>query len=369
MFEDRPVRDGLAALVVLMLVALVAYYFAPRRRVVIVRIEAVQDSLAAAGPLVRVNADGPRKLRKAGFSNFHIARMMYLRSCGYAFRSASDLLALPYPDSALVASLSPRLDFSAPDSMADVAELAALFRHQGKYAPYSKWPDNGSPDVSVRRTYSPRIPLFAADSAAMAEAGMSPDAWDSLAAYQRNCVVRGSVPLDSLVALSAAELSAILRRNSSLRRAFVSLSDDDDDDTGGGEESPIVVDINVALREQLMAVRGIGEKTADAILDLRRRLGGFVSVKQIEDVWSLTPERFADIAPCLAASPGCVKPVNVNAANDTRLRRHPYFPPLLAARIAQVRLQKNGAKLCRADVEHCAEGIELSPFFWDYVTY
>lgn len=367
MFEDRPVRDGLAALVVLMLVALVAYYVAPRRRAVIVMLETAKDTLAANGPVVRVNADGPRRLRKAGFSNFHIARMMYLRSCGYAFRSDSDLLALPYADTALVVSLKSRLDFSAPDSVADVAELAALFRRNGQYASHSRWHDNGSSDDRARRAYSPRIPLFAADSATMAEAGMSPDAWDSLAAYQENCVVRGSLPLDSLVALSAAELSAILRRNSSPRRAVVSLGDDDAE---GEEESPaVVVDINVASREQLMAVRGIGEKTADAILDLRRRLGGFVSVEQIEDVWTLTPERFADIAPCLTASSGCVKPVNVNSANDTRLRRHPYFPSLLAARIAQVRLQKNGAKLGRADVEHCAEGIELSAFFWDYVAY
>lgn len=368
MFEDRPVRDGLAALVVLMLVALLAYYFAPRRRAVIVMIEPVQDTLAANGPLVRVNADGPRRLRKAGFSNFHIARMMYLRSCGYAFRSASDLLALPYADTLLIQSLSARLDFSAPDSVTDVSELAALFRRNGQYATRNRWHDNGEADSKSRRSYSPRIPLFAADSASMAEAGMPPDAWDSLAAYQRNCVVRGSVPLDSLVALSAAELSAILRRNSSPRRAVASWGDDDDN-SGGGEKSPTVVDINVASREQLMVVRGIGEKTADAILDLRRCLGGFVSVEQIKDVWTLMPERFVDIEPSLFASPGCVKPVNVNSANDTRLRRHPYFPPLLAARIAQVRLQKNGAKLCRADVEHCAEGIELSAFFWDYVTY
>lgn len=180
-------------------------------------------------------------------------------------------------------------------------------------------------------------------------------------------MVRGSVPLDSLVALSAAELTAILRRNSSPRRAAAFLSDDG---AGGGVEFPaVVVDINVATREQLIAVRGIGEKTADAIIDMRRRLGGFVSVAQIKDVWTLTPERFADIAPGLTASPGCVRPVNVNSANDTRLRRHPYFPPLLAARIAQMRLQKNGAKLSRADVEHCAEGIELPLFFWDYVAY
>lgn len=367
MFEDRPVRDGLAALVVLMLVALVAYYVAPRRRAVIVMIEAAKDTLAANGPVVRVNADGPRKLRKAGFSNFHIARMMYLRSCGYAFRSDSDLLVLPYADTMLIESLKSRLDFSAPDSVADVAELAALFRRNGQYASHSRWHDNGSSDDRARRAYSPRIPLFAADSVTMAEAGMSPDAWDSLAVYQNNCVVRGSLPLDSLVALSASELSAILRRNSSPRRAVVFLSGDEAE---GGEESPVVVvDINVASREQLMAVRGIGEKTADAILDLRRCLGGFVSVEQIKDVWTLTPERFVDIEPSLFASPGCVKPVNVNSANDTRLRRHPYFPPLLAARIAQVRLQKNGAKLSRTDVEHCAEGIELSAFFWDYVAY
>lgn len=365
MFEDRPVRDGYVAFVAIMLVLVAAYCIAPRHKVKIVKIEAA-DSVAMrpAAPIARINIDGPRRLRKFGFSNYHIARIMYLRSYGYAFRSDSDLLALPHADTALVLSLAGRLDFSSPDSLRlDVAELIAMFRGYGR-ADGRQWRGD-RPAERIARSYSPKVPLFAADSVAMAEAGMDAAAWDTLASYQRSCIIRGSMTLDSLVSISAEELALILRRRSSPR----GFAAQDAVGENAMNECREVVDINVADREQLMSVRGIGEKTADAILDLRRRLGGFVSVAQIKDVWTLTPERFAEIAPSLVASPGAVKPVNVNSANDTRLRRHPYFPPLLAARIAQTRLRKNGAKLDRADVERCAEGLELSEFFWDYVAY
>lgn len=362
MFEDRPIRDGYVALAAIVLVAVVAYLLAPRKTATIERFEATPDTAAmerAAGPVVRVNADGPRRLRKMGFSYYHISQILYLRSVGYAFRADSNLLSLRHADTALIESLAGRLDFSAPDSMRDVGELASIFR-RGGYYPRNEWRERDS--VRGGRAYYPRIPFFAADSAQMAEAGMSPDAWDTLAAYQRGFVVRGSMRLDSLVALPAGELSVVLRRNASPRRA-----PGREDEEAEGER--VVVDINTAGRDELMRVRGIGAKTADAILDLRRRLGGFVSVAQVKEVWSVTPERYEAMASSLTVSTGRVTPVNVNSANDSRLRRHPYFPSLLANRIAQVRLRKNGARLTRADIEHCAEGVELSEFFWDYVAY
>lgn len=367
MFEDRPIRDGFAALVALMLIGVLAYYVAPHKKATFEVIERA-DSTAVrndSGPLVHVNTDGPRRLRKAGFSYYHISQIMYLRSCGYAFRTDSDLLTLRYADTALVTRLSPRLDFTAPDSaMADVADLAQVFQRRGYRTSYQEWDRQTGYE---RRTYSPRIPFFAADSATLAEAGMSPDAWDTLAAYQRDYVLRGSMALDSLTSISAANLATRLRQNASPRKPLFTKVDMVDNNA----TAPIMpVDINTATREELLEIKGIGEKSADAIIDLRRRLGGFVSVSQIKDLWTFsTPERYDAVAPFLTASPNAVRRINVNAANDTRLRRHPYFPALLANRIAQLRLQKGGKKLDRADVEHCVEGIEVSEFFWEYVGY
>lgn len=371
MFEDRPIRDGFLALVTLTLIGVLAYYVAPHKKATF-QVIATADTTSVrndSGPTVYVNQDGPRRLRKAGFSYYHISQIMYLRSCGYAFRTDADLLTLRYADTALVTRLSPRLDFTTADSaMADVADLASVFQYRGSRHSYADW---GRQTGSDRRAYSPRIPFFAADSATLAEAGMTPDAWDSLAAYQRDCVIRGSMTLDSLASISAADLANVLRQHSTPRKPRNAASSTTVGMVDNNAETPHKqVDVNTATREELLEINGIGEKTADAIIDLRRRLGGFVDVRQLKEVWTLsTPERYDAVSPFLTVTSAAVHPINVNAANDTRLRRHPYFPSLLANRIAQMRLQKGGKKLDRADVERCAEGIEVSEFFWEYVSY
>lgn len=166
--------------------------------------------------------------------------------------------------------------------------------------------------------------------------------------------------LDSLATLPVSELAAILRTKASPKRADAAID----------EHEPIkypIVELNAATREELMLLPGIGEKTADAIIDFRTRLGGFVSPKQLIGLWPLTAERYEKIKDCLTADASNVVKVNVNSANDTRMRRHPYFPPLVVARIGQLRLQGAGRRLMRADVERCVDGLEVSEFFWDYV--
>ena len=47
------------------------------------------------------------------------------------------------------------------------------------------------------------------------------------------------------------------------------------------EAAPAAVDVNAATRAQLIAVPGIGEKTADAILDLRARKGRITDLSEL----------------------------------------------------------------------------------------
>ena len=360
MYSERLVRDGLVALVVLLVVFVCALRLCRRGDVRIVRQESMGSVAASADSCVaRINVDGPRRLRKAGLSYYHISQIMYLRSCGYAFRGVGDLLAMPYADSVLLTSIAPMLDFSSSGSSLDLSEVAYLVRRsRGAWSPVGCDSGYGGRPRPVR---IPRIPLFAADSAALAEAGMSAQAWDTLAAYQRSAIIRGSMPLDSLTSISPRALAEALRERSTPRRGFAPAAE-----SGKAYD---VVELNSATLEQLEALPGVGAKTAEAILDFRRRLGGYVSVSQISGLWPITPSRFEEMRGYLTVSPGRVAKVNVNAPNDTRLRRHPYFPALIAARIAQMRLREGGRRLGRADVEKCAEGVELSEFFWDYVEY
>lgn len=83
-----------------------------------------------------------------------------------------------------------------------------------------------------------------------------------------------------------------------------------------------VIDINAADTAMLMKIPGIGRGYSAMILAYRRRLGGFVSPSQVNEIDNL-PRGFAKwfkVAPDF--SPG---KININRASIERLRDHPYL--------------------------------------------
>lgn len=98
------------------------------------------------------------------------------------------------------------------------------------------------------------------------------------------------------------------------------------------------LDINLATKQELMAVYGIGDKLSDRILETRAKLGGFVSMEQMRDVWGLSDEviakldeRFEILAPVTPPK------LNVNQASVAELAKFPYFRYALARKIVTAR--------------------------------
>jgi len=86
------------------------------------------------------------------------------------------------------------------------------------------------------------------------------------------------------------------------------------------------IDINLATAEQLVAVYGIGEALSERILKQREKLGGFVNMKQMEDVWGLSPEVIQKLnEQFLVTSMPSVKKININASSVKELGQFPYF--------------------------------------------
>lgn len=300
---------------------------------------------------LHINYASPWQLTAAGFSAYDINTLLYARDRGAVFHSPDDVRDLfAYRDMSNIEAIIPSVAF-------DERRRKPRSNYDHVYSSYDRRYSQSTPKPRRRR-----IPLFLADSLELSQSGMSPEAWDTLSRYQSAFVLSGSMPIDSLVDCSPAELAARLAPHvHSVRRQLFTPSE--------SSPRPDPVELNAATADQLVLIPGIGEKTAASIINLRRDLGGFVSPRQLIGLWPISDESYALMEPFLFADSAAVSPVNVNSTNDTRMRRHPYFPPLLVVRINQLKLQNPKARLSKDDIQYCAEGIDLNPFFWSYVSY
>ncbi len=97
-------------------------------------------------------------------------------------------------------------------------------------------------------------------------------------------------------------------------------------------------DINVASQEDLEAVYMIGEKTALKILEHREKLGAFVSLQQLENIWGIAPEALTELNKkfkvILSSN---LKKININTASLKELGQFPLFNFKLAKNIITYR--------------------------------
>ncbi|WP_309597627.1 helix-hairpin-helix domain-containing protein [Flavobacterium oreochromis] len=102
-------------------------------------------------------------------------------------------------------------------------------------------------------------------------------------------------------------------------------------------------DINLATKEDLMKVYGIGEIISDRILKKRETLGGFVSMEQLQDVWGLSPEVIIELNSrfALFKNPEILK-LKINQASIKELLRIPYLKYPIALEIIGYRSMNNG---------------------------
>ena len=98
-------------------------------------------------------------------------------------------------------------------------------------------------------------------------------------------------------------------------------------------------DINLATKEELMAVFGIGDKLSDIILRDKEKFGAFVTMEQLQFIWGITPERFEALKKhfFIETKPENLKKIKINEASTKELYSFPYFNYAFAKEIVTYR--------------------------------
>jgi DNA uptake protein ComE-like DNA-binding protein len=98
------------------------------------------------------------------------------------------------------------------------------------------------------------------------------------------------------------------------------------------------IDINNATAEDLKEIYGIGDGLSARIIQERIKLGGFVSMEQLQDVWGLSPEVIQKLNESFTVKElPAFERININTATIKELTKLPYFKYALARNIVAYR--------------------------------
>ncbi|PJJ84119.1 ComEA family DNA-binding protein [Mucilaginibacter auburnensis] len=99
------------------------------------------------------------------------------------------------------------------------------------------------------------------------------------------------------------------------------------------------IDINKADSATFTRVHGVGPSFARRIVLYRKRLGGFVNMEQLKEVYGLDADKYKEISDELRLDPYKPKPIPINKVEFDELRHFPYLSYKQANAVIQYRAQ------------------------------
>ena len=104
------------------------------------------------------------------------------------------------------------------------------------------------------------------------------------------------------------------------------------------------VEINSADSSAHVALPGIGAKSAMAIIEYRKLLGGYVSIDQLSELKCITNENFARFSKQICCDSCVFSKIDINFAPASGMEYHPYMTRKAINRIIELRKSKGGWK-------------------------
>lgn len=106
------------------------------------------------------------------------------------------------------------------------------------------------------------------------------------------------------------------------------------------EKKVASIEINSADSAEWTMLPGIGPVFAKRICSYRKSLGGFVTVNQLKEVYNFSEETYNNIYKRLTIDASNVITININFADITELKQHPYCNFETAKKITDYRSRK-----------------------------
>lgn len=104
----------------------------------------------------------------------------------------------------------------------------------------------------------------------------------------------------------------------------------------------LVLDLNACDSLDLQQIRGIGKVRAARIFKYGKRLGGYVAVEQLKEVYGIDNELFEQIKGHFTVGKTDIRKININSDEIKQLTAHPYIDFQLAK--ALIRFRKDYGK-------------------------
>lgn len=121
------------------------------------------------------------------------------------------------------------------------------------------------------------------------------------------------------------------------------------------------IDLNLATKEQLMEVYGIGDKLSDGIINYRTKLQGFTFDNQIFEVWGVDNEVGERVLQkFVVMKKPQISPKNINDLTFKELLKVPYMDYELVKKIFN--LKKAGGKIYSMEALKKIDGFPLDKF-------
>jgi len=107
---------------------------------------------------------------------------------------------------------------------------------------------------------------------------------------------------------------------------YIEISEEYSSSTQSSAKSnSIILSLNSATETELQQLSGIGPSYAKRIVEYRTRLGGFINVEQLMEVYGMTEELYMQIQDNFTISTEKIKKININTAEYKDLVTHPYI--------------------------------------------